>query len=364
MSINSLIRERGTRFRTRLVAALVSLGDKLTKKTDLTVFRTFPDFDAQGTEVARAMLSLGSSRLVWLSDGSGAPQSWSPDIPVVSARSWQGVWTLWRAGVVVHTHGVYGGYRPSQRKVLVNVWHGMPIKRLVGGSAVGRHQSTFTIATSGFHADHLAQTWNLPRSRVHCTGLPRNDALLRSAARRKLPSELGLQQGDRLVLWLPTYRNSALGDIRNDGHDAGNVFQLAGATAPDVDAMARRLGVHLVVKPHPMAENRSLVDYPNLSVWDEPALRKRFDSLYDLLGQADVLVTDHSSVWVDFLLLRRPIVFAIGDMDEYARTRGFYVAPDMDFLPGQVINSLEGLEDALALALAAGPSVDGRSTLR
>ncbi len=42
-------------------------------------------------------------------------------------------------------------------------------------------------------------------------------------------------------------------------------------------------------------------------------------SLYGVLGQARGLVTDYSSVWVDYLLLDRPLAFLVPDRDTYSR---------------------------------------------
>ena len=52
----------------------------------------------------------------------------------------------------------------------------------------------------------------------------------------------------------------------------------------------------------------------------------------EVLGVTDVLVTDYSSIFFDFLATGRPVVFFTPDLDEYAGYRGFYL--DRDELPG------------------------------
>jgi CDP-glycerol glycerophosphotransferase (TagB/SpsB family) len=107
-----------------------------------------------------------------------------------------------------------------------------------------------------------------------------------------------------------------------------------------VAALADRLGIHLVVKLHPMSPRRGLGEHGGLSIWDEYALDEHGLTLYELLGHADALVTDHSSVWIDYLLLDRPMVFSIADLDAYAATRGHYFTPLVEHLPGPFATDL------------------------
>ncbi|MDN5584429.1 MAG: CDP-glycerol glycerophosphotransferase family protein, partial [Lactobacillus sp.] len=60
-----------------------------------------------------------------------------------------------------------------------------------------------------------------------------------------------------------------------------------------------------------------------------------------LVENADILLTDYSSVFYEFLLLDRPIGFLIGDMNEYAR--GFIMEHPLDEMPGEKIRNYEEL---------------------
>jgi CDP-ribitol ribitolphosphotransferase / teichoic acid ribitol-phosphate polymerase len=158
---------------------------------------------------------------------------------------------------------------------------------------------------------------------------------------------------------MPTYRRSIVGDIRSDGTDTGNIFQVPGATMSDVDREARRIGVRVVVKPHPMAP---VPDGPategNVTVWTDQDLADRGVTLYQLLAAADALITDHSSVWIDYLLLQRPMVFSISDLEAYASTRGHYFAPLAPSLPGPIVSSVTEVFDALQAVMGPGAEAD------
>lgn len=342
----------------RLLLLAVGLGDRVRAKSDEVVVRTGPDFDDQGRELVAALVRAGHTRITWLVSDRTDPGPAGP-VParVVTARSLAGLRAYWRAGVVVHTHGVYGSRRTSSGKVFVNLWHGMPVKRLPPDSDVGRNQTDVTIATAPIHATNLRSTWGLAPEQVAVTGLPRNDVLV-SRAGTPVPAALRELTGGRpLVVWLPTYR-SAVGEAEVDGVDAGNVSQFAGGTAEAVNALLARLDVHAVLKPHPLAPRPEVARLSHLDVWDEDDLQASGLTLYQLLAHADVLISDHSSVWIDFLLTQRPMLFAVSDLDEYAGSRGFYFDPITDLFPGPLVTDLEALERELGALVGTGEGAD------
>jgi CDP-glycerol glycerophosphotransferase (TagB/SpsB family) len=89
-----------------------------------------------------------------------------------------------------------------------------------------------------------------------------------------------------------------------------------------------------VVKPHPADADRRLL--PGVVTLDEDALVAAGVSLYGLLGASSGLVTDYSSVWVDYLLLDRPIAFSVPDRASY--DRALFPADTLDWVPGEVVD--------------------------
>ena len=318
------------------------------------VVRSQGVFDDQAAQTIAALGRAGL-RPTWLvTDVTGA-QNLHRVGPIRRAGSARGLFAYLRAGTVLHTHGIsFEAERPDKRRVFVNLWHGMPLKRLESDTKVARYQTDVSFATSSLHRRNLSETWGA-HATIHETGLPRNDILLRPPT-----SQARAAAGGRpLIVWLPTFREvmSVYQDTGNrmeaiDGTDYGNVAQLPGASALRLEALAESLDATLLIKPHPMAagvvpdHHGEYLRYVTQRWFDDRGV-----TLYELLAAADVLVTDYSSAWIDYLLTDRPIVFTGADRDAYEHSRGFYPDAVQD-LPGPVVTDVDGLSAALAEALA------------
>jgi CDP-glycerol glycerophosphotransferase (TagB/SpsB family) len=73
---------------------------------------------------------------------------------------------------------------------------------------------------------------------------------------------------------------------------------------------------------------------------------KRNIDIMDLLIIADVLITDYSSVFYDYLLTLRPIIFFANDLEKYTEVRDFYY-DYKSFVPGPFVQNGDELIQAL-----------------
>ena len=80
--------------------------------------------------------------------------------------------------------------------------------------------------------------------------------------------------------------------------------------------------ITLVLKPHPLAPIDLPVEGKGLRVLRQSDVEVSGVSLYEVLAAVDGLVTDASSVWIDYLLVGRPVIFVFPDMEQYRSQRG------------------------------------------
>lgn len=224
------------------------------------------------------------------------------------------------------------------------MWHGMPFKKVGGDRVAASH----TLATSKMWVSPLASAFQVAPETVLAIGLPRNDRLIGRGEGRV--NELFRRRQGPLVVWLPTFRRTIFNDSGHDGLDFDNPFNLPGATVESVEAAANELDINLIVKTHPYTRRQSWKG-TGLQILDTTELHASGITLYQLLSAADLLITDFSSVWIDFLLTRKPQIFAIGDAEDYSATRGFTFPDSLSRLPGPICTTFRDVRDALETTL-------------
>ena len=116
----------------------------------------------------------------------------------------------------------------------------------------------------------------------------------------------------------------------------------------DFDKWKEALGEEwiILVKPHYLIVNA-------MEIKEEKGRLMLLDDKYDineLYAISDIMITDYSSVFFDYSILNRPILFYMYDLNEYKdELRGFYLDIYKD-LPGPIIEN----EDELLNNLITG----------
>jgi CDP-glycerol glycerophosphotransferase (TagB/SpsB family) len=299
--------------------------------------------------------------VILMSDRSvGGPVTDGPKTRRVRKNSLAGVFWFLTARYVFFSHRCFVDRFPDD-VVSVNVWHGMPIKRigwlLEGDSGI---ECGVTPVTSPFWREIMSKAMK-PGGVLPDVGLPRNDRLFREPG--AVMGKLGFGSHAKVVVWLPTYRRSVRGLVRSDGRGNDDVFGLPGLDVDELNLWLAERGAVLVVKAHPMAAFTPGA-WSHVKVADDEWLRSRKTSLYELLGASCCLISDISSVVVDYLLLDRPVIHVFPDLEDYRENRGFTVGDVADCFAGPVAGCAGELFEALEGVLAGKDPDGGRRKLR
>jgi len=264
---------------------------------------------------------------------------------------------------------VYSSYRSDINRWLspgattLCLWHGLPIKRVEAsaGSTIPSRKRWFErlieagrepppdylLTSSDFVTEAFSHAFGVPPERCWEHGYPRNDHLV--ADPRNPPAALLWHEDERnrlasapftVGLFL-TWRD----EMVDDAVDSDLVRRLA-------ETCGRHGGV-LAYKAHYNVA-------PTAVPTDHCVLLPSDADLHAYLGYCDVLVTDYSSVALDFLLMQRPVVYFMPDMEQYAATRGFQVDPLT--LPGLITREPEALLKALDEMVADPTSWSWKAT--
>lgn len=274
--------------------------------------------------------------IVWLVDSVSADTREFPEgtrlVPYGGLKALKELATC-RVWVNNAVNGYYinEGFRKKPGQTYIQTWHGsLGIKRIGfdyrEGQAVNAYRRTirgkdaamldYLITNSEFEAEIFRRQW-YGKGEMKYFGHPRNDILFspeREGLLRKVRERCGIPEGQRLVLFAPTFRES-----RNSKREA---FDYALRQSDLLAALSGRFGGKwtFLVRYH-INDRRLRVGIPEaegvIDVTDYPDMQ-------ELMVATDVLVTDYSSCIFDFMLTRRPGFIYARDLDEYNTVRGFY----------------------------------------
>lgn len=230
-------------------------------------------------------------------------------------------------------------FRPEA--VITQLWHaegafkkfGMHIEQnedLRKREEAGNKKLTFVVCSSEGVRDIYAGAFSLPKERVLPLGAPRADFLFKEEnkekATQKFHSLYPQTKGKKVVLYAPTFRDNLK---RNE--DILKVF--------DTKKFSSLLGEDycLMVRLHPQIHINGGELQNAVNVTD-------YDDVRELVLFCDILITDYSSICMDFSLLEKKTVFFAYDLEEYISERDFYFDYE-EYVPGEVAKTLEDLAE-------------------
>jgi CDP-glycerol glycerophosphotransferase len=336
---------------SRLADRVVQLLDHVVPpRRGLVVLHSSPDLD----DMAVALLTVQPPQVttVLLADSPRTARQRLvdldlPRIRVVGKQGPRGIWTYLRSHRSVSTHGLFGSRRRGRGKLSATPWHGELSKPI--GVFVGRPPRHFdAIAVSNQNSKILrVAEFQVRPDNIHVIGTPRQSTLLQSPRSDRVSR---LKGGQPWVLFVPTYRQPTRGPMMG-------VFEATqedlNAEMAGLDDLVRERGAVLWVRPHPLTDP-STVAMPNARLATDAVLQELGVTFYDLLAATDVLVTDYSSVWVDFLLLDKPVVGFCPDIEKYRTARGLALEPYEHWFPGPVVTGRDALFTEVGDALGGG----------
>ena len=359
---------------TKVIVFIISILDELiSKNNNYVVYNSFPDINDNSFALFLFILeNFPEKKNIWLIKTLNFKKceslineySDNKNYKLVKRDSIKGIYYYLRAKYVFFTHGLYGGSKISKQHCVVNLWHGMPTKKigLLEKNEISQN-SKYAIATSVLFQKIMAEAFGMKEKDILIVGQPRNDLMFK---KYNCLSKLGVNcyNGMKIILWTPTYRQSIIGDIRIDGIFSKNFAVVKLSDLEDLNKFIQSINSFLIIKLHPMdILNREVFEnFSNIQIVKSNELEKFNIQLYSLLGSVDVLLTDFSSIYIDYLLLNRPIGFVVDDFYEYSNSRGFVFDNMDDYMPGAKISSLKELKTFLhtTLILNQDPYLENR----
>lgn len=235
----------------------------------------------------------------------------------------------------------------KEGQVYVQCWHGTPLKKLgydinvKGRNALNSNQDirnkykadakrySFMISSSRFCTEKFISAFNLKilgkENVILEEGFPRNDILsnYNKGDVDEIRGRLGIAKDKKIILYAPTWRD--------DQHDSGRGYVYENEIDFDMLRNAISDSYAVLFRAHYFVANKFDFERYKGFVYDV----SDYEDIGELYIASDMLITDYSSVFFDYAILRRPIIFYMYDLQEYENElRGFYLS--LDELPGNI----------------------------
>jgi len=285
-------------------------------------------------------------------EGSGFEDYYNHNITIIKKGIKSVIYYL-RSRYVIYDIGLYGGFSPVKNQIKVNLWHGTAWKKIgyqeldykYGKRQERKTTTSHILATSDFFKPVMADSFGVSLSDVIVSGNPRNDYF--ANGRKRLPDiGIAVEPAQKVLLWMPTWRACKVRE-QNEGKQYEYGFPVLDSENVNlIDELCKKLNVVLILKWHGMQiEDNSLKpdQFTNIKLLTSEMIGEAKCSLYEIVGQCDGLITDYSSIYIDYLVLDRPIYFIYDDLEEYKSTRGMIVDNPEEYFPGKKGSTYEEL---------------------
>lgn len=262
--------------------------------------------------------------------------------------TFKAVWIQLRAKYAVVSNGISDlQHTFLGRAVIIDLWHGIPLKKVCYDNKYEKDWDSpkqkfrdmlvnvplgnmYYVATNKVFVDIYQSAFRVDRKQVLCLGQPRCDVFFK----KKRPEPYF--PGKNIILYCPTHRKEGAEKI-----DIRKLFDLR-----RLEKYLSEYGFYFVIKKHFYHRNETedLKGYPHII----DVTRLDMD-IQHLIMETKAMVTDYSSIYIDYLLLDMPLLFYCYDYEKYlAEDRELYFRYE-DVTPGLKARNFDELLKELVL---------------
>lgn len=245
---------------------------------------------------------------------------------------------------------LYGFYL-NRRRIIINLWHGVPIKKIavmennyswkrkIYFRVIFSKNYSYILTTSKNLISIMKDSFLVKEDKIKVWGQPRNDVLFYNSKEKNMIDSLytDLPEYNKLIIYAPTYRDNS----------ETILFPFDDFDKIRMEEFLEYHKLIIFIKIH-ISDNVDISKYTGnrIRLLDE---NKIYD-IMEVLNIFDVLITDYSSIYIDYLLLQRPIIFLPYDREKYLYDRGMNFEYDL-VTPGPKPNNMNEFFDELKLIL-------------
>ena len=252
-----------------------------------------------------------------------------------------GVWFT-SAGLPAYGTGLH------KKRLIINLWHGVPLKKIalldpnlkkaarIYFKKIFSENYTCILTTSHELIPLMARSFAVSEDKIKVWGQPRNDGLFQKNDCREILGQLfpDLPEYTKTVLYAPTFRD--YGQVQ--------LFPFKDFDQEQLEAFLEKKNMLLFIRTH-VAEQGSAAPYLGKRI--RFLGNEQAEDVTGILNIFDCLITDYSSIYIDYLLTDKPMIFLPYDRQQYLDGRGMNFDYD-DVTPGPKPETFNDFLDALS----------------
>lgn len=267
----------------------------------------------------------------------------------IETESIQGIHQALSAGVWFTSAGLPAyGTGLHKKRLIINLWHGVPLKKIalldpnlkkaarIYFKKIFSENYTCILTTSHELIPLMARSFAVSEDKIKVWGQPRNDGLFQKNDCREILGQLfpDLPEYTKTVLYAPTFRD--YGQVQ--------LFPFKDFDQKQLEAFLDEKNMLLFIRTH-VAEQGSAAPYLGKRI--RFLGNEQAEDVTGILNIFDCLITDYSSIYIDYLLTDKPMIFLPYDRQQYLDGRGMNFDYD-DVTPGPKPETFNDFLDALS----------------
>lgn len=267
----------------------------------------------------------------------------------IETESIQGIRQALSAGVWFTSAGLPAyGTGLHKKRLIINLWHGVPLKKIalldpnlkktarIYFKKIFSENYTCILTTSHELIPLMARSFAVSEDKIKVWGQPRNDGLFQKSDCREILGQLfpDLPEYTKTVLYAPTFRD--YGQVQ--------LFPFKDFDQKQLEAFLEEKNMLLFIRTH-VAEQGSAAPYLGKRI--RFLGNEQAEDVTGILNIFDCLITDYSSIYIDYLLTDKPMIFLPYDRQQYLDGRGMNFDYD-DVTPGPKPETFNDFLNALS----------------
>lgn len=255
-------------------------------------------------------------------------------------------------GYYIYDHcNLLSQLKNRQQREIVYLSHGCGYKAAKGAEGrVKTHYDHLTV-TGPLAAESISRFWNEPVEKAILTGYPRIDYLYAKARVQEIKKLFNLEQYDKIFFWMPTFRQSVNPSLSEDYICNESGLPLLGdlRSLEEFSDFLRDMNAVVILKIHHLQMDLPIfsTQFSNVLILRDVDIKERNIQLYEFVSIADAMITDYSSIAIDYMVMNRPLVYILDDYEQYNQSRGLFPENAIDYMPGYHIYSVDELNAAI-----------------